>query len=123
MKRKGNSSGRDGKALRCARHLGAELLRPGRCRAAQPITEIMKRIAAISKDFNLRIANVFHAGDGNLHPNLLFDMRTPGELDRVIEAGAAIVKACIELGGSITGEHGLGLEKRPTLDFCSTKRI
>ena len=86
------------------------------------LPEIMKRIAAISKDFNLRIANVFHAGDGNLHPNLLFDMRTPGELDRVIEAGAAIVKACIELGGSITGEHGLGLEKRPTLDFCSTKR-
>ena len=76
------------------------------------LPEIMKRIAAISKDFNLRIANVFHAGDGNLHPNLLFDMRTPGELDRVIEAGAAIVKACIELGGSITGEHGLGLEKK-----------
>ena len=76
------------------------------------LPEIMKRIAAISKDFNLRIANVFHAGDGNLHPNILFDMRTPGELDRVIEAGAAIVKACIELGGSITGEHGLGLEKK-----------
>ncbi len=76
------------------------------------LPEIMKRIAAISKDFNLRIANVFHAGDGNLHPNLLFDMRTPGELDRVIEAGAAIVKACIDLGGSITGEHGLGLEKK-----------
>ena len=76
------------------------------------LPEIMKRIAAISKDFNLRIANVFHAGDGNLHPNLLFDMRTPGELDRVIEAGAAIVKVCIELGGSITGEHGLGLEKK-----------
>jgi glycolate oxidase len=76
------------------------------------LPEIMKRIAAISKDFNLRIANVFHAGDGNLHPNLLFDMRTPGELDRVIEAGAAIVKSCIELGGSITGEHGLGLEKK-----------
>ena len=76
------------------------------------LPEIMKRIAAISKNFNLRIANVFHAGDGNLHPNLLFDMRTPGELDRVIEAGAAIVKACIELGGSITGEHGLGLEKK-----------
>jgi FAD/FMN-containing dehydrogenase len=76
------------------------------------LPEIMKRITAISKDFNLRIANVFHAGDGNLHPNLLFDMRTAGELDRVIEAGAAIVKACIELGGSITGEHGLGLEKK-----------
>jgi len=76
------------------------------------LPEMMKRIAAISKQFNLRIANVFHAGDGNLHPNILFDMRTPGELDRVIEAGAATLRACIELGGSITGEHGIGLEKK-----------
>jgi glycolate oxidase len=76
------------------------------------LPEMMKRIAAISKQFNLRIANVFHAGDGNLHPNILFDMRCPGELDRVIEAGAATLRACIELGGSITGEHGVGLEKK-----------
>jgi glycolate dehydrogenase FAD-linked subunit len=76
------------------------------------LPEIMKRIAEISKQFNLRIANVFHAGDGNLHPNILFDMRVPGELDRVIEAGAATLRACIELGGSITGEHGVGLEKK-----------
>ncbi len=76
------------------------------------LPEMMRRIAAISKQFNLRIANVFHAGDGNLHPNILFDMRTPGELDRVIEAGAATLRACIELGGSITGEHGIGLEKK-----------
>ncbi|HXK30068.1 MAG TPA: FAD-linked oxidase C-terminal domain-containing protein [Candidatus Binatia bacterium] len=76
------------------------------------LPEIMRRIAAISKQFNLRIANVFHAGDGNLHPNILFDMRTPGELDRVIEAGAATLRACIELGGSITGEHGIGIEKK-----------
>jgi glycolate oxidase len=76
------------------------------------LPEIMNRIAEISKQFNLRIANVFHAGDGNLHPNILFDMRTPGELDRVIEAGAATLRACVELGGSITGEHGVGLEKK-----------
>ena len=76
------------------------------------LPEMMRRIAAISKQFNLRIANVFHAGDGNLHPNILFDMRTPGELDRVVEAGAAILRACVELGGSITGEHGIGLEKK-----------
>lgn len=76
------------------------------------LPEMMKRIAAISKQFDLRIANVFHAGDGNLHPNILFDMRSPGELDRVIEAGAATLRACIELGGSITGEHGVGLEKK-----------
>jgi glycolate oxidase len=76
------------------------------------LPEIMRRIAAISQQFNLRIANVFHAGDGNLHPNILFDMRTPGELDRVVEAGAATLRACIELGGSITGEHGIGIEKK-----------
>jgi glycolate oxidase len=76
------------------------------------LPEMMRRIAAISRQFNLRIANVFHAGDGNLHPNILFDMRTPGELERVIEAGAATLRACIELGGSITGEHGVGLEKK-----------
>ena len=76
------------------------------------LPEMMRRVAEISKQYNLRIANVFHAGDGNLHPNILFDMRTPGELDRVIEAGAATLRACIELGGSITGEHGIGLEKK-----------
>ncbi|HUF42498.1 MAG TPA: FAD-linked oxidase C-terminal domain-containing protein [Verrucomicrobiae bacterium] len=76
------------------------------------LPEIMRRIAQISEQFNLRIANVFHAGDGNLHPNILFDMRAPGELDRVIEAGAATLRACVELGGSITGEHGVGLEKK-----------
>jgi glycolate oxidase len=76
------------------------------------LPEMMRRIAEISQRFNLRIANVFHAGDGNLHPNILFDMRSPGELDRVIDAGAATLRACIELGGSITGEHGIGLEKK-----------
>jgi glycolate oxidase len=76
------------------------------------LPEMMRRIAAISKQYNLRIANVFHAGDGNLHPNILFDMRSPGELEKVIEAGAATLRACIELGGSITGEHGVGLEKK-----------
>jgi glycolate oxidase len=76
------------------------------------LPEMMRRIAEISKQFDLRIANVFHAGDGNLHPNILFDMRAPGELDRVVEAGAATLRACIELGGSITGEHGVGLEKK-----------
>jgi glycolate oxidase len=76
------------------------------------LPEMMRRVAEISKQYKLRIANVFHAGDGNLHPNILFDMRVPGELDRVIEAGAATLRACIDLGGSITGEHGVGLEKK-----------
>ncbi|MGH7811152.1 MAG: FAD-binding oxidoreductase [Candidatus Binatia bacterium] len=76
------------------------------------LPEIMTQVAAISQRYGLRIANVFHAGDGNLHPNILFDMRVPGELNRVIEAGAAILKACVAVGGSITGEHGIGLEKK-----------
>jgi glycolate oxidase len=76
------------------------------------LPEMMRRVAAISKQYDLTIANVFHAGDGNLHPNILFDMRNPGELDRVVEAGAATLRACVELGGSITGEHGVGLEKK-----------
>jgi glycolate oxidase len=76
------------------------------------LPEMMRRVAEISKQSGLRIANVFHAGDGNLHPNILFDMRSPGELDRVVAAGAATLRACIELGGSITGEHGVGLEKK-----------
>jgi glycolate oxidase len=76
------------------------------------LPEMMRRVAEIARRFDLRIANVFHAGDGNLHPNILFDMRAPGALDRVVEAGAATLRACIELGGSITGEHGVGLEKK-----------
>ncbi len=76
------------------------------------LPEIMRQVADIGARYNLRIANVFHAGDGNLHPNILFDMRTPGELDRVIEAGADILRACVAAGGSITGEHGIGLEKK-----------
>ncbi len=76
------------------------------------LPEIMREIAEIAGRYRVRIANVFHAGDGNLHPNILFDMRVPGELDRVIEAGAAIVKACVAAGGSLTGEHGIGLEKK-----------
>jgi glycolate dehydrogenase FAD-linked subunit len=85
------------------------------------LPEMMRRVAAISKQFNLRIANVFHAGDGNLHPNILFDMRAPGELDRVVEAGAATLRACIELGGSITGEHGVGLEKKAYIGLLFTE--
>lgn len=94
------------------------------------LPEMMRRVAAISKQFQLRIANVFHAGDGNLHPNILFDMRTPGEFERVVEAGAATLRACIELGGSITGEHGVGLEKKAYIgllfnetDLKAMKRI
>lgn len=86
------------------------------------LPEIMREVAAISTRFGLRIANVFHAGDGNLHPNILFDMRSPGELDRVIEASNAILRACVAAGGSITGEHGVGLEKRNSITLLFSQQ-
>ena len=58
------------------------------------------------------VANVFHAGDGNLHPNILFDERVPGATERVLELGEEIMRLCVDAGGSITGEHGVGYEKR-----------
>ncbi len=84
------------------------------------LPEIMRRVAEIGEQYGLRIANVFHAGDGNLHPNILFDMRKPGDLDRVIAAGEAILRACVEAGGSITGEHGIGLEKKAYIGLLFT---
>ncbi|HEY6102099.1 MAG TPA: FAD-linked oxidase C-terminal domain-containing protein [bacterium] len=85
------------------------------------LPETMRRVAEIGRAFGVRIANVFHAGDGNLHPNILFDMRVPGALDRVIEAGAAILRACVDAGGSLTGEHGIGLEKREYMSWVFTE--
>jgi glycolate oxidase len=76
------------------------------------LPEILRRIDAIVAAHGVRVGNVFHAGDGNLHPNILYDPRKPGEEGRVLAAGAAIMKACVEVGGSISGEHGIGLEKR-----------
>jgi glycolate oxidase len=84
------------------------------------LPEIMRQVAEISERFDVRIANVFHAGDGNLHPNILFDMRAPRELERVIAAGAAILEACVAAGGSITGEHGIGLEKKAYVGLLFT---
>lgn len=76
------------------------------------LPETLRRVTEIGNRFNFRIANVFHAGDGNLHPCIAFDERIPGESRRVLEAGAQVMSVCIELGGSITGEHGVGLEKQ-----------
>jgi glycolate oxidase len=73
---------------------------------------IMAFIGELSRRFGLEVANVFHAGDGNLHPLILYDSRNEGALQRAEEMGAEIMKACIEMGGSLTGEHGIGLEKR-----------
>jgi len=80
------------------------------------LPEILRAVEGIAQTHGLRVGNVFHAGDGNLHPNILYDPRRPGEVDRVLQAGAAIMRACVDVGGSISGEHGIGLEKR---DFMS----
>jgi len=84
---------------------------------------MMRRVSEISKQFDLRIANVFHAGDGNLHPNILFDMRAPGELERVIEAGAATLRAASNSAAASPANTASAWKKRLTLAFCSMKRI
>lgn len=75
------------------------------------LVEVLRKVTEISGRHGLAVANVFHAGDGNLHPCLAFDERKPGESQRVLEAGAEILRACVEAGGTITGEHGVGIEK------------
>ncbi|AYN93154.1 glycolate oxidase subunit GlcD [Pseudomonas sp. LTJR-52] len=72
---------------------------------------VLKGIADLSEHYGLRVANVFHAGDGNMHPLILFDANQPGELERAEELGGKILDLCVEVGGSITGEHGVGREK------------
>ncbi|MBE3596738.1 MAG: FAD-binding protein [Hydrogenibacillus sp.] len=81
------------------------------------LPEVLRRIAAIGEAYGLRIANVFHAGDGNLHPLILYDADVPGEAERAEAAGMEALKACAEVGGSITGEHGVGIEKREAMCF------
>ena len=75
------------------------------------VPDILRVIAAAAERHRLRIGNVFHAGDGNIHPILLYDERDADEVRRVIAAGHEILRACVDLGGSITGEHGIGVEK------------
>ncbi|MGG3942917.1 FAD-linked oxidase C-terminal domain-containing protein [Peribacillus psychrosaccharolyticus] len=81
------------------------------------LPEVLERINQISEHSGLRIANIFHAGDGNLHPLILFDAKIPGETEKALEAGSACLKACAEVGGTITGEHGVGIEKREEMRF------
>lgn len=75
------------------------------------LPEVLRKIAAIGEHYHLKIANVFHAGDGNLHPCILFDERDAEETKRVVKAGGEILAVCASVGGSITGEHGIGIEK------------
>ncbi|HEX6487902.1 MAG TPA: FAD-linked oxidase C-terminal domain-containing protein [Candidatus Dormibacteraeota bacterium] len=76
------------------------------------LPEVLSRVGQIGREYDLPVANVFHAGDGNLHPNLLFDLRDRGAFERVEKAAEEMLHACIELGGTLSGEHGIGLEKR-----------
>ena len=76
------------------------------------LPEVLKRMTALSEHYRLKVANVFHAGDGNLHPLILYDANRPGELERAEAFGADILRLCVEVGGVLTGEHGVGVEKR-----------
>lgn len=76
------------------------------------LVAVMETVSEVSERYGIPIANVFHAGDGNLHPLVLFDERLPGATARVLEAGGEIMRACVEAGGALSGEHGIGAEKR-----------
>ena len=75
------------------------------------LPRVLTRTAELSKEFGLQVVNVFHAGDGNLHPLILYDANRQGEVEQVEKLGAKILELCVEVGGTITGEHGVGVEK------------
>jgi glycolate oxidase len=87
------------------------------------LPEVLRSIEAMTAEFGLRCANVFHAGDGNLHPLILFDANVPGELERTEAFAAKILELCITVGGTITGEHGVGIEKinQMCMQFSATE--
>jgi glycolate oxidase len=94
------------------------------------LPEVLAKTASLSAKYGLRVANVFHAGDGNLHPLILYDANNPGELERAEAFGADILRLCVEVGGVLTGEHGVGVEKRdlmPTMfdetDLAQQERV
>lgn len=84
------------------------------------LRELVRRTTEICRERGLKLANVFHAGDGNLHPNISYDRRDADELRRVLEAGEEIMKVCLAAGGALTGEHGVGLEKLGAMDRLFT---
>jgi glycolate oxidase len=81
------------------------------------LPEVLRQVREIATKHGLEVGNVFHAGDGNLHPNLMFDERNAEQVKRVIEAGHEILKLCVDVGGSVTGEHGIGIEKMEALGW------
>jgi glycolate oxidase len=81
------------------------------------LPRVLAAITEMSQRYGLRVANVFHAGDGNLHPLILYDANVPGEIDRAEAFGAEILRLCVDVGGVLTGEHGVGLEKRDLMTY------
>ncbi|MCB1863670.1 MAG: FAD-binding oxidoreductase, partial [Gammaproteobacteria bacterium] len=81
------------------------------------LPEVMTQVLELCREYGFACGNVFHAGDGNLHPNIMFDPTIPGATERVLELGGAIMRACVDAGGSVTGEHGIGLEKRSYMEW------
>jgi glycolate oxidase len=84
------------------------------------LPEVLRRVGEIGEYYRLPVANVFHAGDGNLHPNILFDARDPGVLDQVERAGEEMLRAVVEMGGTLSGEHGIGIEKNAFMPWIYT---
>ena len=85
------------------------------------LPEVLTRIGELSREYDLPVANVFHAGDGNLHPLIMYDSSIPGALQRTEEMGSEILKLCVEVGGVLTGEHGVGVEKRDLMGTMFTE--
>jgi glycolate oxidase len=85
------------------------------------LPHVLRRMREMSEHYGLRCANVFHAGDGNLHPLILYDANVPGEIERAEAFGADILKLCVEVGGVLTGEHGVGVEKRDLMPVMFNK--
>ena len=95
------------------------------CDGSVPRTElpkILKKVAEVGKKYDLRIPNVFHAGDGNLHPLILFDWRDAAQKERVMKAGMEILELCVAVGGTISGEHGVGIEKMDAMRLVFSER-
>jgi glycolate dehydrogenase FAD-linked subunit len=84
------------------------------------LPQTLSRVSEISDEFDLPIANVFHAGDGNLHPLTLFDRMNQSHVQRVVEASKALITFCVDIGGALTGEHGIGTEKRDYMTLVFT---
>jgi glycolate oxidase len=84
------------------------------------LPETLRRIEEISRKYDLQIGNIFHAGDGNLHPLILFDERDRAQFARVVAAGGEIMRHCVEVGGALTGEHGIGMEKNELMPLIFT---